>query len=198
MKESQRARTQASGVEVSKETARSAQAGVCESFLLTERGSPAFPAGSDPESRAPRPSCRQSQFWIQRIRKRREGGERAKREGTEAGGSRVQRRVDVEKLSLSASETGPRLCWSGDRQARRTRQLFTPLPEAWPDCISQWGMEIYLGSSLAASPGSLQVAWNRLETDTPRGSGGGQLRPPVPGKEGAELRVAAARQVVKN
>lgn len=118
---------------MSKETARSAPAGACESSLLTERGSPAFPAGSDPESRAPSPSRRQRQFGLQPIRKRREGAESAEREGSAAGGSRVQRGVDVEKVSLAAAETAPRPCRSGDRPAPGTQRPPTPLREASPD-----------------------------------------------------------------
>lgn len=96
------------------------------------RGGAPRPSPERAESRASSPSRRLLQLWLQPIRKRREGAESARREGTGAEGSPVQYRVDAEKLSLSAAETAPGRCWSGDRSAPGTRQLSTPLPEACP------------------------------------------------------------------
>ncbi|XDC71597.1 hypothetical protein R6Z07F_002770 [Ovis aries] len=118
--ESQRAGTQASRLEVSKETAPSAPAASGRLSFWPRGGAPRSQPGAtrSPEPRAPAASPRQQR--LQPIRKRREGAASASREGTGAGGSRGQLAVDVEKLSLSATETAPRLCLSGDRPAART------------------------------------------------------------------------------
>lgn len=85
------------------ETGRSAH----KEFSSGREGEPRHPSSSDWKSR-PSPGRHQRQFRLQRIRRRR------RREGTGALESRAQRRVDVHKVSLSATDARARAKVPGD------------------------------------------------------------------------------------